>query len=72
VREGFQDAAPPSKCHQPVQPQGGGLGADNRSPMSDICGEPLLEATLLFRRKRAALHQCKPAESFKVNLVRIC
>ena len=69
MRERRYNTTPPRKRRQPVESQGRGLSADNRSPVSDICGDPRREATLLFRQKRAALQQREPAERLNIDLV---
>ena len=69
MRQGLQNTMPPRKCRQAVQSQGSGLGTDHRPLVSDIRGDPCREATLLLQRKRAALQQRKPAESFKIDFV---
>jgi hypothetical protein len=60
---------PPRKRSQSIYSQGRGLRADNRPLVSDICGDPLREETLLLRPERAALREREPAYSLEVDLI---
>jgi hypothetical protein len=52
---------PSRKRSQSIYSQGRGLRADNRPLVSDICGDPLREETLLLRPERATLREREPA-----------